>query len=93
MYDSVGLKYDTRRQEIFQIYGEEDYIEVNEKKILRAVRNNRGGSDGCSANHEISVDSRLRCEKENTKATFKNNIFLHANNDKIAPEVTHLESG
>ena len=42
MYDSVSkmtfrLKYDTSRQKKFQIYREEEYTEVNDRKILRAV--------------------------------------------------------
>ena len=99
MYDS--MKYDTSRQEKFQIYGEEEYIEVSERKILRAVRNIRRGSAGCFANYEMNVDSRLRCEIENMKTKFKSKTFLPSNvqripsinNDKTAPKVTHIKSG
>ena len=98
VYNSFGkvtfsLKYENSSQEKFQIYGEEECIEVNEIKILRALRNMRGGSAGCSANYEINVDSKLRCEKENTKFKSKSKIFIYSNNDKMAPEVTHLKSG
>ena len=66
MYDSVGkmtfsMKYYTSRQEKFQIYGEEENIEVNEIKIIRAVKNNRGiiwGSwrKGWSSRNAINCD-------------------------------------
>ena len=56
MYDSISritfsMKHDTIRQQRFQIYGEEEYTEVSERKILRAIRSTRVGLlSGCSNN-------------------------------------------
>ena len=49
MYDSMiritfSMKHDTSRQQRFQIYGEEEYTEVSERKIMRAIRSTRGES-------------------------------------------------
>ena len=98
MYDSknkiaFSMKNNTSRLLKFQRFGKEEYTEVSERVILRAVRSTRGGLAGCFGVVEKKEKSGLRYGKENLKTKF-NTKFLHSSyDDKTAPEIEHIKQG
>ena len=65
MYDNknkiaFSKKNNANRQLKFQRFGEEEYTEVSERFVLRAVRSTRGGSASCSEVVENNDNSGLK---------------------------------